>query len=81
MECKGEARELVRIKHANGETAVFLGGIPITNHCLSCDIQIEAGVASGTVTMLLDEIEIDVCGEATEKTRAGNQGYLGFCQD
>lgn len=81
MEREQKANGPVRIKHVNGETAVFLGDIPITNHCLSCDIRIEAGVARGTVTMLLDEIKIDVRGEATGKTRAGNQGYLEFCQD
>lgn len=65
----------IKSKHVNAKTEVFLGDTPITDHCLSCDIRIEAGKAS------LDEIEIDVDGEITEKTRAENVGYLEFCQD
>lgn len=71
----------IKIKHVNAKTEVFLGDAPITDHCLSCDIRIEAGKASGVATVLLDEIEIDVDGKITEKRRAENVGYLEFCLD
>ena len=71
----------IKIKHTNEKTEVFLGGISITDRCLSCDIRVEAGRASGTLAVLLDEIEFDIDGKITEKARTGNVGYLEFCQD